>query len=259
MPSINHAIARIDAVLSGQRSRADADFNEADHPRASNGQFGSGGGSFGGGSGGGSGGAPSRPKPAKSKSFFGSIKEAFSTAPSVKLAGEDLIEASAEHSRIKRALEKAPPRDKGRLEGKLRSAAKKMAEAEKAHSEAVQWHKENGPEAEAKAERERQAEEDRYWASKRGPHPLDKAKGKDKPASAPSAPKENSEKIINSQEWQEAEKNEVRLSLEVNKLNNQLYNAGKAERKEILANLEKAESDLEAAEKKRLSIEGKSK
>ena len=163
MPTIADAIARIDSTLTRRDARADAEFSEGDHPRASNGQFGSGGGG-------------GKPKAAKSKGFFGSIKEAFSTAPSVKLAGEDLIEASAEHSRIKRALEKAAPGDKGRLDGKLRAAAKKMAEAEKAHSEAVQWHKENGPEAEARAEKARQAEEDRYWASRRGPHPLDKAR-----------------------------------------------------------------------------------
>lgn len=169
MLTIADAIDRIEQTLTGERARADAAFNEGDHPRASNGQFGSGGGSSGGGK-------SAAQKSEKSGGFFGGLKKAFSSPPSVRLAGEDLIETSAEHARIKRALEKAAPADKPKLQAKLKDAAAKMAKAEKAHAEAMAWHEENSPKAEAKREADRKAEEDRYWASRRGPHPLDKAR-----------------------------------------------------------------------------------
>ena len=178
MPSINHAIASIDAVLSGQRSRADADFNEADHPRASNEQFGSGGGS----SGGGSGGAPSRPKPANSKGFFGSIKEAFSGSPAHKAeerqskAKADLEEAMSDVLHFSRLAREAKPSEKRTAEAKAKEARRAADKAERELAAANKEYEDRGPEAEAKAEKARKAEEDRYWASKRGPHPLDKAK-----------------------------------------------------------------------------------
>ena len=171
MPTIADAIARIDSTLTRRNARADAEFSEADHPRANNGQFGSGGGG-------------GKPKAAKSKGVWGSIKEAFSGSESNQAEGRlskakyDFEEAEHDAGYFTRLAREAKGPERAAAEAKAVAARKAADKAASAFREAKQHHDEAGPQAEAKREADRKAEEDRYWASRRGPHPLDKVKSR---------------------------------------------------------------------------------
>ena len=144
MPTIADAIDRIEQTLTGERGRADAAFNEGDHPRASNGQFGSGGG--------GSGSGASKPKPKSSGGFFGGSSQSKMKAAlheegrrekDVTKAEKVLAEAEAEM--------KAAPEDKRKqYEPYVARAKSALAESRRLHQEATANFDRLAEESEAK-------------------------------------------------------------------------------------------------------------
>ena len=155
MPDIERTLARIDAVLSGRQVRSDAEFNEADHPRAANGQFGSGGGS-----------APAqRPNLAKSKGLWGSVKEAFGhteaaeAEDNLRAAKIALEEATYEVSRREREARNATdPKERAVAKAKAAKAESEYQRVKAAMEKARAEYTEKVPEAAARRERERKAE-----------------------------------------------------------------------------------------------------
>jgi hypothetical protein len=136
MPTIADAIDRIEQTLT------DAGFNEGDHPRASNGQFGSGGG--------GSGSGASKPK--SSGGFFGggsqskmkaALHEEGRREKDVTKAEKVLAEAEAEM--------KAAPEDKRKQHEPYVARAKSaLAESRRLHQEATANFDRLAEESEAK-------------------------------------------------------------------------------------------------------------
>ena len=129
MPTIADAIDRIEQTLAGERGRADAGFNEGDHPRASNGQFGSGGG--------GSGSGASKPK--SIWGFFGGISQSKVKAALHEEGRREKDVTKAEKVLAEaEAVLKAAPEDKRKQEEPYVARAKSaLAESRRLHQEAT--------------------------------------------------------------------------------------------------------------------------